>query len=145
MRNVGVALIAVALMAATASGQEQPSSKQPVTPDYSPPKLIQLFHDIDVTAENPVRSPFENGIVFEQGPFRYRWVPILAPMQLQASNSQLARVSPMAALTVDPFALMGTTLPYTSYSYRDPISEHRFERMLRKNEAEAKKERGEQQ
>jgi hypothetical protein len=69
---------------------------------------------------------------------------VLAPMQLQASNSQLARISPMSALTVDPFALLGVTLPYTTNSYRDPISEHRFEQMLRRNEAEAKKERGEQ-
>ena len=136
--------MALALVAVAATAQEQPSSKKQAPPDYSPPKLLQLFHDIDVTADNPVRSPFETGIVFEQGPFRYRWVPLLAPMQLQASNSQLARVSPMAALTVDPFALLRVSLPYTSNSYRDPISEHRFERMLRKNEAEAKKERGEQ-
>jgi hypothetical protein len=132
------------LAAAAASAQDQASSKKQTPPDYSPPTLIQLFHDIDVTVDSPVRSPFENGIVFEQGPFRYRWVPVLAPMQLQASNSQLARISPMSALTVDPFALLGVTLPYTTNSYRDPISEHRFEQMLRRNEAEAKKERGEQ-
>lgn len=144
MRKIGVALTIMTLAAVAASAQDEASSKKPKPPDYSPPTLIQLFHDIDVTADSPVRSPFENGIVFEQGPFRYRWVPVLAPMQLQASNSQLARISPMSALTVDPFALLGVTLPYTANSYRDPISEHRFEQMLRKNEEEKKKERGEQ-
>ena len=144
MRNLAVALMALSLVATAASAQDQASSKKAEPPDYSPPRLLQLFHDIDMTADNPVRSPFETGIVFEQGPFRYRWVPLLAPMQLQASNSALARVSPMSALTVDPFALLGVTAAYTPNSYRDPVSEHRFERMIRKNEEEAKKERGEQ-
>jgi hypothetical protein len=144
MRNTAVAFAVLTLMASAAMAQDLPSSKKQTPPDYSPPRLLQLFHDIDVTADNPVRSPFETGIVFEQGPFRYRWVPLLAPMQLQASNSQLARVSPMAALTVVPFALNHVSLPYTPESYRDPISERRFEQMLRRNEEEAKKERGEQ-
>jgi hypothetical protein len=142
--RIGIAFAALVLVTAVANGQDQPSSKKEEAPDYSPPRLLQLFHDIDVNADNPDRSPFEEGIIFEQGPFRYRWIPLLGPNDFRATNSQLRKVSPMAALTVDPFTLLGVSPGYTPGSYRDPIAERRFERMLRRNEAEAKKERGEQ-
>jgi hypothetical protein len=118
------------------------TSKQEPAPNYSKQTLMRIFVEEDKEdGENLPRDPFDVGLVYTAGEYRFRFVPLLTPFYLNATMPS-AHVSPSASLTIDPFNMLHTEAAYTSNSIQDPLKQWKFRRMLKKNEKAAKKERG---
>lgn len=131
-----ILLLFAVLMATSAFAQDSSGSprREPTAEDYSQKALLEIF--LEKPDVLPEKSPFETGIVFERGPVRYRWMPIIAPLLIGGLGGSMDTV-PMDY--VDPFALTGMSFAYTSGSYRDRYSEWRVKRFLRKNVEAANK------
>ena len=127
-----------------ASTTTAPTSKQTTTPapDYSRPTLLRIFVETDQGEETPPRDHFDTGLIYNVGPNRFRFVPFVTPFFLGATMPW-AHVSSNSALTIDPFALNHNVMAYTPASIKDPIKTWKFNRMLKRNEREAKKARNE--
>jgi hypothetical protein len=83
-------------------------ASQTATPDYSRKALLTFFRDV------PPGSPFDVGVVVTRGNWRYRWLPIVAP--IRTANVGDYRVNAMP--DVNPFVLLGTDFPYTPGMFR---------------------------
>jgi hypothetical protein len=119
-----IAVLIVLLLAAPAILAQEASSKQEDPPDFSNQTLLSIIHE--KSDKDGPRDPFDIGITFERGKFRFHWVPFMAP--LLVSTAAGYRVSPMAQ--PDPFTLMGTQFPYTEKTYRDRWRDWRLRRKL---------------
>ncbi len=107
-------LIVIALgLAAAASAQEAPARQ----PDYSKDHILQLLAN---APEPPAHtSPFEFHFGSVEFPalgtrWRFNYLPIMMPFSGSFNTGR-----GLGSNIPDPFALTGTTLPYTARTWRD--------------------------